>query len=98
SSISTLFPYTTVFRSGVLGGQGLLGVLDGVLGLGLVRLGDLVLVVLQQLLALVDKLLEGVASVGVLAALLVLGGVGLGVLDHLRSEEHTSELQSRFDL
>src|SRR5699024_2567874 len=67
----------------VLGCHGLLGVLDVVLALGLVRLGALVLVVLQQLLALVDELLEGVAGVGVLAALLVLGGVGLCVLVHL---------------
>src|SRR5699024_3334697 len=72
-----------VLGRGVLGGQGLLGLLDGVLGLGPVGLGDLVLIVLEQLLALVDELLEGVAGVGVLAALLVLGGVGLGVLDHL---------------
>src|SRR5699024_5748522 len=67
---------------GVLVRQLLLGLLDGVLGLGAVAVGDLLLVVLEQLLALVDELLEGVAGVGVLAALLVLGGVRLGVLHH----------------
>src|SRR5699024_8281354 len=66
----------------LLVGQLLLGLLDRVLGLRPIGLLDLVLVVLQQLLALVDELLEGVAGVGVLAALLVLGGVGLGVLHH----------------
>src|SRR5699024_9718892 len=67
---------------GVLVRQLLLGLLDGILGLGAVAVGDLLLVVLEQLLALVDELLEGVAGVGVLAALLVLGGVRLGVLHH----------------
>src|SRR5699024_8707533 len=67
---------------GVLVRQLFLGLLDGVLCLGAVAVGDLLLVVLEQLLALVDELLEGVAGVGVLAALLVLGGVRLGVLHH----------------
>src|SRR3712207_7460111 len=69
---STLFPYTTLFRSGVLRGhQG-------------VDAGDEVLqdeVFLRRNLALVD----------------LLGPLLEGQLDpeRLRSEEHTSELQSR---
>ena len=45
-------------------------------------LGQLVLVVLEELLDGVGLLLRGVAGLGVLAALLVLLGVGLGLLDH----------------
>src|SRR5690349_23435700 len=71
---STLFPYTTLFRSGRVG-----GVVPDV-----DRLGD------RLALALVGERLR---------AGLVLGADRLGLRRvGLRSEEHTSELQSRRDL
>ena len=48
---------------------------DGGLEGGPVALGELVLVLLKELLELVDALLGGVAGLGEVAALLVLGGV-----------------------
>src|SRR5690606_28648578 len=55
------------------------GLLDRRLGVGV----DLVGVLLQLLLGAVDQAVGVVAGVDQLAPLLVLGGVGLGVLDHL---------------
>src|SRR3712207_7455002 len=70
---STLFPYTTLFRSDVLGGGGGGGDdADDLLGLGH-ALGELVYV-------LDDHVADGAPDL-----------VRVGV----RSEEHTSELQSR---
>src|SRR5699024_11518888 len=62
---STLFPYTTLFRS-----------LIDEMSLGLAT------VVFMRLLPIVQQFAEN----------------GVGELLHDRSEEHTSELQSRFDL
>src|SRR3712207_8108193 len=72
---STLFPYTTLFRSPVLGDVHLLHVRPGRDGDGLARSGE------------VDPTLDrrGVAA----GRADGLGGGGV------RSEEHTSELQSR---
>src|SRR5699024_5213314 len=52
------------------------------LDLGLDLFGQLVLVVLDQLVDRVRCLLGGVAGLGCLAAGLVLGGVFLGLADH----------------
>src|SRR3546814_3044810 len=80
----TLFPYTTLFRSHHLAGVDR-GVVDGALLLYLV--GDqAVALVEEQQAELLDLLVRhGHAAVG---EQLVPGG------DHVRSEEHTSELQS----
>src|SRR3712207_7249054 len=78
---STLFPYTTLFRSGA----------DGVLR-------DLVRAALalagagvdgRQLLHAEGPLLDGLDEV------VLLGDGEVAARPHLRSEEHTSELQSR---
>src|SRR3712207_7226394 len=80
---STLFPYTTLFRSFV---QGRVGLLPRP-GLG------------QQALLLVSLGPDRVELPGQLGQPLALPGMtverGLGVAQHPRSEEHTSELQSR---
>src|SRR5690606_40916774 len=57
--------------------------------------GDLVALFVEELLRLVHEGVGLVAQVGLLLALAVLLGVGLG---EERSEEHTSELQSRENL
>src|SRR2546422_7872231 len=76
---STLFPYTTLFRSGDVEapGEEPLAELDLEPELGRLRGAAL-----AQLLELGQRLLE----------LLAVGA------DHVRSEEHTSELQSRLHL
>src|SRR3712207_8431534 len=76
---STLFPYTTLFRSGVAGVD---------------ALADAVLVVGRQVVEgelgdVVDAVEVQAQQVGVKAA------VDGHVVGALRSEEHTSELQSR---
>src|SRR5438067_7104638 len=71
---STLFPYTTLFRSGA-SGRGLRDVLDS-----------------QELIAIAYERVESYAD---RLWLLKASGAYTGVP---RSEEHTSELQSRFDL
>src|SRR3712207_7228388 len=71
---STLFPYTTLFRS--LAGQYATG-------------GGWAPVAVIALLSVVAALVSGVN------AALSLGGLQLLVYAALRSEEHTSELQSR---
>src|SRR5260370_6221667 len=68
---STLFPYTTLFRSGFVAGQ--------VLG------GVLVQFTTWRAVFLVN------VPIGLLAAILAPGG-------ELRSEEHTSELQSHLNI
>src|SRR3712207_8440310 len=74
---STLFPYTTLFRSQVLHAQPLLALLQEVLD--------------GHLLRPVHDVLDHGAGVEVLEVQDLLVAVGVG---H-RSEEHTSELQSR---
>src|SRR3712207_8569453 len=74
---STLFPYTTLFRSAEDGDDHVVG--DGVDALG--HLDDPVVVLDRAGLGL-DHALDDVDDVGLL-------------LGRLRSEEHTSELQSR---
>src|SRR3712207_7772616 len=78
---STLFPYTTLFRSGQLGE---------------LRGGRLLQrVLLQRAEPSPDGVREPVRQEG-RAALGVVGRAGRGgPRDHARSEEHTSELQSR---
>src|SRR5699024_12192756 len=71
--ISTLFPYTTLFRSSNQSGE----------AAGRNGEGDVV----EDLLAL-----------GISKGDMVQGDVRFSQLCRLRSEEHTSELQSRFDL
>src|SRR3546814_4019695 len=94
----TLFPYTTLFRSGGLGGLGGLGA--GAI-LGAAAQGGTAGVVQLQQVAQVDQRQQAVAqaqhrrAVDALDGVLGVGG-GAHQLDHrkLRSEEHTSELQS----
>src|SRR3712207_7043074 len=78
---STLFPYTTLFRSGAAGGpvalQAGVGVLDDQLQRG------------RQLDVERHALVGGHDDLGVLQQ------VVRPVADDVRSEEHTSELQSR---
>src|SRR5438067_8042547 len=74
---STLFPYTTLFRS--FRARGLDEVEDGALHAGLVALDE------QEILR-------------VPAAVFFRPGRGVFPVRQGRSEEHTSELQSRFDL
>src|SRR5690606_42063126 len=87
---STLFPYTTLFRS-------VLEELDGVLGLGLVEARPAA-VGLELRLRAEQLGAARTARVDALARLPqeVTGPGALGAL--LRSEEHTSELQSRENL
>src|SRR3712207_8349375 len=81
---STLFPYTTLFRS--LGFEPLaLGALLGALRGGLARLT----------LLLSCALLAGGLGLGLLLRALLLALDALLALLRARSEEHTSELQSR---
>src|SRR6266545_3951594 len=69
-------------RDGVVAGQLLLQVGEGLLDAGPVLVGDLVAVVLEALLGLVDDLLAAVLGLGGLAAAPVLLGVLLGLVDH----------------
>src|SRR5699024_11670983 len=92
---STLFPYTTLFRSRVRTGGTVAKKLyeDDVLVIGLGRFGGAAAIELQRLghnVVAVERdanLAEG-----------FLGKVSKLVQADARSEEHTSELQSRFDL
>src|SRR3712207_7821679 len=83
---STLFPYTTLFRSGGHGREGLL-------------VGDLHLrVAVGEHRGLEEPAAELVALAAEEHGRPLGGGVAhvvLRLLDRLRSEEHTSELQSR---
>src|SRR3712207_7866267 len=76
---STLFPYTTLFRSFLLGGFMLMGA-----GMGLTMSP-----MTSAAMNAVEPTKAGVAS-GILSMSRMIGGT-FGV----RSEEHTSELQSR---
>src|ERR1044072_9437022 len=67
---------------GVVAGELLLQVGQGLLDGGPVLVGDLVAVVLQALLGLVDELLGPVLGLGGLAPAPVLLGVLLGLVDH----------------
>src|SRR5207249_11539518 len=89
--LSTLFPYTTLFRSTSKFGFAVFvlavsssGCEAGALPRWLVRLG-IASVVLMLVSAVALFLDHGVFQFG-------------GLIDLGRSEEHTSELQSRFDL
>src|SRR3712207_7646610 len=73
---STLFPYTTLFRSGT-------------------GLDPLDLISQATAEALDDAGLRKDEVDGLLTASAYYGMPGLNVGEHLRSEEHTSELQSR---
>src|SRR3712207_7977468 len=70
---STLFPYTTLFRSGALG-----VILVAVLGIGLHRL------------KLANALKSAISAVTATVTVVI-----FGIFGPVRSEEHTSELQSR---
>src|SRR3712207_9449015 len=88
---STLFPYTTLFRSEVaqaIGGGAEAFEEEGVAGRE--AHGDLRR---MQVPALVEPAFEGMADVAMRQLPRVMDGVT--VLRPLRSEEHTSELQSR---
>src|SRR5690349_23601068 len=80
---STLFPYTTLFRSRVVAAV----VVRGVLGVGVEPVEGVVDVLRRAL-----EVLRALDVVGVVQHLETDDRVGL------RSEEHTSELQSRRDL
>src|SRR5207249_9966905 len=82
---STLFPYTTLFRSEVLGRAGLTSVAD--------RLAGAFSRGMRQRLGLAEVLLKRPEI-----AILDEPTAGLDPEAAMRSEEHTSELQSRFDL
>ena len=71
-----------VDRGGVVALLGLVDLLDRRADGRLVGVGQLVLVLVHQLLELVDALIGGVAGLGQLALPLVLGGVRLGVALH----------------
>src|SRR5699024_12655022 len=89
----TLFPYTTLFRSRVHG--------DGVDRLGDRRLvgGGWVGLVLDVLIDEADGLADERRTSGEQLIEHTTGGVEVAAdVDRVRSEEHTSELQSRFDL
>src|SRR5207253_10353021 len=83
----TLFPYTTLFRSGLLSAASGVGALGGALYLAsrssVIGLGRVIVVATLAL---------GVALVGFSQSGALWASAGLLVL---RSEEHTSELQSR---
>src|SRR2546421_6459552 len=83
---STLFPYTTLFRSVlvVLGGKTV------VASAGPAVLGYAGRVALLAGLA--------VSQIGEFSFVLAREGRGMGLVSETRSEEHTSELQSRSDL
>src|SRR5262249_31941301 len=61
---------------------GLVDAFDGRPNSRLVRVGQFVLVLFQELLELIDALVGGVARLGEIALTLVLGGVRLGVALH----------------
>src|SRR5207302_9336358 len=82
----TLFPYTTLFRSAVVGA--------GLMGHGIAQ----AFAVAGHEVMITDKMMASLASVPerILANLRELGDED--ALRHARSEEHTSELQSRENL
>src|SRR5207249_10447925 len=90
---STLFPYTTLFRSTWIG-----GFYDDA------DYDDVVLLAMSLALALGDLAPPPAAGLIVVAVLLLIDvkaaplTARLGASSRARSEEHTSELQSRFDL
>src|SRR3712207_9205416 len=88
---STLFPYTTLFRSGGLGVVLIVEGADGAAGLESIRVPDHVVVHLAAaLLAIVDHI-----EARVLQKPDAIEGCEVVYLSLFRSEEHTSELQSR---
>src|SRR5690606_40678807 len=93
---STLFPYTTLFRSSVLERTREFGVISA-LGLPPRRLGTLV--TYEALLACAVGwgvgLVLGYGVAWLLASYNLLGPLFAAVGEGFRSEEHTSELQSR---
>src|SRR5699024_11737928 len=88
--ISTLFPYTTLFRSKIKAGFEMLvnNFSAGLIGFALAILGFLIIGPVVS--TLTEWLGSAVAAI-IQAKLLPLANI-------FRSEEHTSELQSRFDL
>src|SRR5207249_7197310 len=94
----TLFPYTTLFRSGSL--PGLLRTLRAVLGARLLALihSRGVERAADDMVADARQVLHAAAADHHDRVLLQVMPLTRDVRRHFRSEEHTSELQSRFDL
>src|SRR5207249_11943677 len=94
---SSLFPYTTLFRSRIRGLwrqlQGSRPVLPGAVGAPLGKLGAPERHPAPRVAGLRAQVLLEEAN-----AELAVAGDALEYSERLRSEEHTSELQSRFDL
>src|SRR3712207_9190885 len=88
---STLFPYTTLFRSTRADALHVLA--RGARRVGAVRVGEPALGVLVPRVRLLGPRVDDVEPDPV--ALVRLGDEVVAVGDDLRSEEHTSELQSR---
>src|SRR5690606_41427379 len=86
---STLFPYTTLFRSSLPS-----GFLHHPVAFGVISIFGYYTAILYDLYQPVQKV------VSVLPLLLRFGGIAsdLFLSDQIRSEEHTSELQSRENL
>src|SRR5699024_12063724 len=96
--ISTLFPYTTLFRSafpqhGLLrNGEAFLTVIEEALAMGVTHIGGVDPATMDHdISGVIKKTFELAEKYGV--------GIDIHLHDSdtLRSEEHTSELQSRFD-
>src|SRR5690349_22861273 len=87
---STLFPYTTLFRS--------LGPFAGVLAIAVSDFGALGKLFSEAMEGADRKQVEGVRAAGGNALHEIRFGLLPQVLPVIRSEEHTSELQSRRDL
>src|SRR5699024_12138653 len=92
---ATLFPYTTLFRSHVIAGVLIMNAdhADGDVGPGGVA-------AVISLLGVASGVVAGSVVTGGVSSRVVpsAGGQGEGHGQRQRSEEHTSELQSRFDL
>src|SRR5699024_12247287 len=87
---SALFPYTTLFRSQVLRDTGIGDSLAEAIG-GL----PLPTFLLPFLIASIVRIAQGSGTVSMITAASVTAPV---MIIETRSEEHTSELQSRFDI
>src|SRR5689334_24692725 len=82
---SPLFPYTTLFRSGVSAGK------------FATMVEDKPIVAIQEFLKGLDKM-DAASQNQALASVGIKGALRPGEIKKLRSEEHTSELQSQFHL
>src|SRR5699024_12030049 len=95
---STLFPYTTLFRSDELGlPDQAKGVQVPPLGLGVVRLSKGVGTPCNGIRVGSDELRVVDEAQTVIEFIDQIAEVARNVISEVRSEEHTSELQSRFD-